>query len=375
MFNRRLTFFVLFFLVFGFFNVFAAEYSDGRIKVVINEKTGRFSLFYMTDLHNEKYEPLFNHGNLGATFFSVNINGKVLQLDNPFRFKISVEKDVMEPTVVYDSPSLQINQTFSFLRTVRAPASNGVEITFNLINKSDKQITAGLRMLLDTHLGEGRKLIPFVIDNKDIFKETVIKDATGIPFWVSHGKDISLMGSVELPDASMGKNPDLLHFANWKKLNNASWKAPFNKRKGFNNFPYSIGDSAVSYYFDGDVLESGESVIYTILLASQDEMGFRNQSASSLSQSEKQASQFQQEGQGESDAASSAQGPGENIPISGTEIKGNSEFDQKKADDMLTLKQMLEKLDQFINGEISLNEEDLANIEQSIASHKAQYGL
>lgn len=373
---RRLISFLFFFLVIGFVNIFAAEYGDGRIKFIINEKTGRFSLFYMTDLHEEKFEPLFNHSNPKATFFSVSVNGKVLQLDNSFKFKISLDKDAMEPTVVYDSPSLQINQTFSFLRTVRAPAPNGVEISFNITNKSEELIKLGLRMLLDTHLGEEKKLIPFVIDNQDIFKETVINDAAGIPFWVSHGKNLSLMGSVEIPDANMGKNPNLLHFANWRKLNNALWKATFNKRKGFNLFPYSMGDSAVSYYFEGDILESGESVTYTILLAAADEMGFRRgQNESYLSQAEQQAEQAEQSAQQEADAIAYAPLPAAEAPAANTENKEGDGLDQTKADDMLALKQMLETLDKFINGEISLNEKDLANIEQSIASHKARYGL
>jgi len=356
---------LLFFIVAGIINLSAVDFQNGNIKLIINEKTGGFSLFYLANSSEDGEEsgaksggePLFNK-DPKTSFFAVNTPGNTLYPGKSWYFKTIFNNSETEPSVMYESQDLLIQQTFSFINTANSDISNGIKITFEITNAGDKPLPVGLRFLVDTHLGEGRKNAPFIIGSQNIIKETIINNSSGETHWISRGEKLSLMGSIEVPDEKMGKNPDFIHFANWKKLNDVSWKAKYFQGKSFNLLPYSIGDSAVCYYYEPETLAPGDSSLITILLAVEDEMGF------ALPDTAVSAP-----------ARNTGKTAGANA--SGTFADNNpANFsDNEKDSAVLVLQQMLSTLEKFISGEISLSEEDLAEIEQSIARHKARYGL
>jgi hypothetical protein len=81
------------------------------------------------------------------------------------------------------------------------------------------------------------------------------------------------MGSI-FGAAETGEEADSLYFANWKRLNDVSWKIPYQQGRNFNMPPYSVGDSAVCYYYEPRPLNRGEICSFTILLAASVEGGF-----------------------------------------------------------------------------------------------------
>jgi hypothetical protein len=65
---------ILFFLFFCFFALAAGQgedFSSGRIKLVLHEETGRFSLYYITDYVLGKTIPLFFSPDPRTSFFAV----------------------------------------------------------------------------------------------------------------------------------------------------------------------------------------------------------------------------------------------------------------------------------------------------------------
>jgi hypothetical protein len=68
--------------------------------------------------------------------------------------------------------------------------------------------------------------------------------------------------------------PDNLYFANWKRLNDVSWKIAYQAGRNFNMPPYSVGDSAVCYYFEPRSLGRGETCSFVIMLAAAAGAGF-----------------------------------------------------------------------------------------------------
>ena len=79
------------------------------------------------------------------------------------------------------------------------------------------------------------------------------------------------MGSINLKGL---RSPDVLCFANWKRLNDTPWKFSFIEGRNFNLLPYSISDSAVAYYYEPEVLGRAKQRNFTILLASESTNGF-----------------------------------------------------------------------------------------------------
>ena len=260
-------FFVLFFLF--VFCLGASETKDGYIRMLIDEKTGRFELSFLTDPEKTKYTQLF-YKNGNTTFLDINVGGVYYRLGDSREFAARVDIENEEPVVFYESEFLTVKTSFTPVKTVSSPNANGIRITINIINKSEDEPDVGLRLVIDTVLGEGRKNVPFVTENINIRNEKIIEGSSDEKYWISRGKDISLMGSIADPYDSSAKKPDYLHFANWKKLSDVPWKASYHEGRSFNKLPYSVGDSAVSYYWEPVILKMGRTLTYTVYLTTED---------------------------------------------------------------------------------------------------------
>jgi hypothetical protein len=318
------------FLILVLFSVFAlsaADYYDGNIRLSINEKKGSISLYYMTDTNSKRYEPLFYSKEPKSSYISVNLDGKVYRLDQSGGyFRTRTENIDGSPVIIYESQAVTIREIFTLVRTVNSGEINGVNITVVMQNNGKKPISAGLRFLIDTHLGEDRKSIPISTNNQSIEKETIINGTSGETYWVSKGTNLSLMGSIVNPFDQTAKIPDYIHIANWRRLNNVQWNLKFSGKRSFNIIPYSIRDSAVCYYYEPVALEGGETFTYSISLTTEDTAMYAPENFQSLT------------------------------------AKDDSILQQ--------LYKMKRTLEQFIAGDIILYEEDLDEIEGSIDSHK-----
>lgn len=348
MISRRTSALIIFFIFIVFNSLTAAEARDGYIRLLINEKNGNFSFYYLTDPPCKNYEALFNHREQSASFLTVNVNGKVYQLGKSRVFRTRIEKINGSPAIIYESPFLLVSKIFSPVKTTSSPVTNGIKITVIIENKSGKEIPVGLRMLIDTHLGEGSGRIPFVTDNLEITGEKIIEASSGENYWITRGERISLMGNITNPVNDSSKNPNFLHFANWKKLNDVPWKAAYNEGRSFDLIPYSIGDSAVCYYYEPEMLADGEIFTYTIFLTSEDTAWYIGPQAV-------------------------LETPKTETPINITAIDEaviEKAAENYKDIDILTLRKFQKTIEQFIAGEIFLNEQDLLEIEMSISRFK-----
>ena len=266
--RKLIIFFVL--VLFSAFTLSAADFYNGNIRLSINEKKGSISLYYMTDPNSKRYEPLFYSKEPKSSYISVSLDGKIYRLDQSGYFLTRIESIDGNPVIVYESQAVIIREIFTPVKTVNSDEINGVNITVVMQNKGDRSISAGLRFLIDTHLGEGSKSIPISTDKQSILKETIIDGSSGETYWVSRDNNLSLMGSIVNPFDKSAKIPDYIHIANWRRLNNSHWKLKYSQGRSFTIFPYSIRDSAVCYYYEPAVLEAGKSFIYSISLTTED---------------------------------------------------------------------------------------------------------
>ena len=319
--------------------LYAMEINDGNIRLVINEKNGNFSMYYLTDPDTMRYEPLFNNREPRASFWELNIDGNIDRLGRSRKFDIRTEDLNGNPVIVYESGNLEVRKIFTPTRTGNSNTINGVNITVTVQNTDNKAVSAGLRVLIDTNLGERRNMIPFITNNQVILNETRIEGTSDETYWISRGNNTALMGSIVNPLDSDSRMPDYVIMANWKRLNKAKWDFKYSQGRSFNNRPYSIRDSAVCYYFENATLEAGQTFTYDILLSTEDIPWYSGRYVLDL-----------------------------------TDIIGEIEDSVVNEDpNLLLLYSLQETLNRFIAGEIYLEERDLEEIESTIERLKSDY--
>jgi hypothetical protein len=174
------------------------------------------------------------------------------------------------PMLVFESRWLVVSVEFSFIRTANADNVNGIRLDVRLQNWHDAPVNAGVRMLLDTYLGE--KAAPHFRTNlRMVDSEKKLSRADVDHYWSSSRPGLSLMGSIFVEGTYP---PDVVHFANWKRLSDARWQLNYVEHRRFNALPFSINDSGVCYYLEARPMERWEQRIMTIMLAVEDPAGF-----------------------------------------------------------------------------------------------------
>jgi len=233
----------------------AAEFNDGAIRLVLHEETGRFTIYSLHHRVRRRPVALFFAQDPRTSFLSVMVNDRVFRMGDSQAFRTRIGGTECSPSLIFESYFMQVTKEFSFVRTASSAETNGVAIRITLENRGDRQVAAGARFLLDTNLGDRQPDISFTTNRRTINAETVLTRADRDSFWIDRNDRLSLTGS--LFTGSDG-DPDRVHFANWKRLSDASLRLPYQPGRNFNMLPYSVRDSAVSYYFEPRPLGRGE---------------------------------------------------------------------------------------------------------------------
>jgi hypothetical protein len=339
----KLKFFILTIFFLFAYHLSAVDFDEGNIKLRINNKTGSFTLFYRTDQDTKRYEPLFYGREPNSSYLSVNVDGKIHKLGKSKEFRTIVETDGEKPSVIYQSSLLTVTEVFTPVQTFSYSSANGVKIDITLRNPGDTPVSAGLRMLIDTNLGEGwRKNPPLITNNLEITKEKIINGASDELYWISKNQNLSLMGTIVNPIDKSLSPPDYVHIANWKLLDKALWGLDYVPDRSFNYRPYLIADSAVCYYYEPKILGAGDSITFTIFLTTEDITWYNI---------------------------------GSDFDFSSYQASSLTEEDKDIDPDYLLLLRMQAVLNRFLSGEIFLKENDLDEIEGNINRLKTKFNL
>ncbi|MDR1256989.1 MAG: hypothetical protein LBJ86_04525 [Spirochaetaceae bacterium] len=393
MLKARTVFAVILFVTSVASNFGAAEYTDGRIKLVIDEKLGRFSLYYMNDVEKRTYEPLFWDKDKRTSFLSAYINGKEYKLGNSSEFKMIIRGEKNKPSLVFESAFMSIAQDFSFIRTASSGVSNGVRIDVRLESWSPQTVEAGARLLIDTHLGE-KTAPPFRTDLRPIGSETLIDRTSPDQYWVSRNGSYGLMGSIFVEGT---ETPDFLQFANWKRMNGARFRINYVQGRNFNATPFSVKDSAVCYFLDIRPMNRWDRRMMTVLLAAEDDYGFEGEKlpdereypqpiivdSSVLIQTVNQPQPVVVPSGGGAAASSSSSSGGVSVVTQAPTAAAPVESRKSPQPllplgamrvDVMTLRELMYKVDEYIYSGIMPTEEELKGMEATIARLKARYG-
>jgi hypothetical protein len=365
------------------------EYTDGRVKLILDSRYGKYMIYYMTDVEKKVYEPMFWDKDTRTSYLSVFIDGKIYVLGESASFKTSLRGTETKPKFVFESKDISVTAEFSFIRTASSGVSNGVRIDYTVENWGDKPQNVGLSSLIDTFLGE-KNAPAFRTDLRPIETELIIDRTTSDQWWLSRNNKYGLMGSIFITGL---ESPDFIYFGNWKRLNDSRWKPEYVAGRNFNSLPFSVKDSAVSYYMDVGRIERWQKRQMTILLAAEDIYGFDyNKMDQTFVQAERPAKD------GYVYAPSSypvSPGVIQAVPpVAGAVnqsgpvvVAQNSEVQPRKTVsrevvlptgsiriDIQTLRELVAKVDEYIYLETPVSEEELRAMEGVLQRIKLRYG-
>jgi hypothetical protein len=338
---------------------FAADYIDGKIKLTLNESTGRFSLYYLTDAAVRRFEPLFSDQDPRTSSLSIMINERVYKLGESPSFVTRIGGVPANPALVFESPGMTVTEEFTFISVNGQSETTGVRLSIRIENKGNRASNVGARLLIDTKLGESANtsVDHYTTSERGIRSETLLDQKWPDKWWISRSNYYGLMGSI---NTAYSTAADFVHFANWKRLNDAAWELRYNRRN-FTNPPYSINDSAVSYVFNPRRLPAGESRTHSILLAAADGDGFAHVAFKS----------------GSPVSTRPSQNPASPTPVSPPDrvlpSSPRPSEEETMRNDVAILKDMLARLEDYHAGRVTLNEEELANIELILNRIKDRY--
>ena len=246
------TFLLLFCLLFTL-PLMGMEFNAGSLSLEIHAQTGRFTLYHVSE-DSDVGQPLFYDRDPRTSYLSVIVDGRVYRLGDSSVFNTYLDAESGNPVLVFESNFIIVRKEFIFIQSPAQRDIWGLGINISLENVGTGIISAGARYLLDINLSDSRSYTQVNTNFRNITGETLITRADPDLFWADIGNGINFAGSINTGSA---RDPDRVHFAAWQRFYESPWEFPYRADRNFTVLPYSIRDSAVTYYFDPAVISPG----------------------------------------------------------------------------------------------------------------------
>ena len=243
----------------------ALELKDGRIKLVVDDRSGRFALYYLVDAAKGSYQPLMYDQETRTSYLTLYLDQRAYKLGESADFKVTVAREGDGIRVSYRSSHCAISQTFSIVASAGG-TKDSLRISFSLENVSEKDLSIGLRMLLDTWLGE-KSGAHFSTQSAGPVSTELTLSGSYTDSWVRSPGDSGATFQLTLADPTT--RPDRVILANWKRLNDSPWSMETSPSRTFTLLPYSINDSAMAVFWDPVTVRKGSTRSLDVVLGNQ----------------------------------------------------------------------------------------------------------
>jgi hypothetical protein len=227
----------------------ALEVTQGNVKLVLYEKSGRFNVFVSKPGAGQPFAFLVKD-DPRTTMLQILVDNNIYTMGDEANFKQVVEKTATGARIVWSSPLMRVTEEFVFLTATDTPLTEGVKIVIKIDNVSEVDHVIAVRYLLDTYLGEKAGTHFVTSTNATFAKEAAFNVGQGGFYWISPNIEGGAgQGLLSLADGKSVTQPETVVFANWKRLYEANWDYKTAGNLDFNFFPYSFNDSAVAQYY------------------------------------------------------------------------------------------------------------------------------
>lgn len=176
---------------------------------------------------------------------------------------------IQEPTVEDNKiitktqfDNIVVEQILSIVKSSTTGLADSAQIQYRVTNEGEEENKVGLRIMLDTMLGENDGA-PFRLGEDTISTDKLYYDKELDDFWQAFDSvsnpQVTSQGSFIGPDVS---TPDRVYFSDWGSLADGVWDFDFNPGQDFmRKGEYEI-DSAMAMYWVPEKIEPGETKTY-----------------------------------------------------------------------------------------------------------------
>lgn len=162
----------------------------------------------------------------------------------------------------FDS-GIMVEQLLTIVKSSTTGLYDSVEIKYNVQNKGTERQKIGLRIMLDTMLGENDGA-PFRFGEDAVTADQLYYQKQLPEFWLAFDSlsnpNVTSQGTFT---AEQANPPDRVNLADWGSLADGVWDFDFNPGEDFlRKGEYEI-DSAIAMYWTPEILEPGQEINYT----------------------------------------------------------------------------------------------------------------
>ncbi len=256
------------------------EISNEYIRIVANARelnTGRFSLGTTggdPDRAEDRNKHLIYGGDDPWTSFTTvrigNQNWVFGGATNRRAGRDGVYGEMLEPPTVRDGSivsvwrlgPVEVTQKLRLARSSTTGLMDTARIEYQVQNTDDEAHLVGLRLMLDTMLGENDGA-PFRVDDQAILTDTVFYSHNMPEFWQAFDSlgnpQVMAQGTLLQPGIT---TPDRVYFTNWGSLADDLWNFDFQPGRDFTRRGEFELDSALAVFWDPMPLQSGSTRTY-----------------------------------------------------------------------------------------------------------------
>ncbi|ADO77169.1 hypothetical protein [Halanaerobium praevalens] len=256
------------------------RFGNEYIVIVVNKNEnsqGRFAVETTGGAparENDDNKPLiYGRPNPWTSYTSLWINGEKYVFGGKTKRRAGAEakygKIIQEPTVKDNQiitkirfDKIIVEQILSIVKSSTTGLADSAQIQYRIINEGEKEEKVGLRVMLDTMLGQNDgapfRLGEDTIDSDKLYYAKQLDD-----FWQAFDSisnpQVTSQGSFIGPDVS---KPDKVYFSDWGSLADGVWDFDFNPGQEFiRKGEYEV-DSAMAMYWVPEKIEPGETNTY-----------------------------------------------------------------------------------------------------------------
>ncbi|MGM0415113.1 MAG: hypothetical protein ACQEQP_08055 [Bacillota bacterium] len=178
--------------------------------------------------------------------------------------EITQEPTVKDGKIITETKfdNVIVEQILSIVKSSTTGLSDSAQIEYRITNEGDEDKKIGLRIMLDTMLGENDGA-PFRLGEDTISEDELYYDKQLDDFWQAFDRvsdpQVTSQGSFIGPDVT---TPDRVYFSDWGSLADGVWDFDFNPGQDFmRKGEYEI-DSAMAMYWVPETIETGETETY-----------------------------------------------------------------------------------------------------------------